>query len=75
MTQTNPTAGELPPELTLDDLIARHGLAAVLRGLAAALLRRRRRRRDAIALPDHLRRDIGLPERGEPPPRMRGPWM
>ncbi|SMH49728.1 hypothetical protein [Maritimibacter sp. HL-12] len=75
MTHTTPTAGDLPPGLALDHLLDRHGIGAVLRALAAAILRRRRKRRDAGTLPDHLRRDIGLPEQGGSAPRMRGPWM
>jgi hypothetical protein len=75
MQRTTLDAGDLPPDTTLSNLIDRHGAATVLRALAAVLARRLRTRRNAATLPDHLRRDIGLPERGEPPPRLRGPWM
>lgn len=43
----------------LDDIINENGLWPVLRALAARVLRRRLRR-VPLALPDHLRRDIGL---------------
>jgi len=68
-------AGAPPPDIALTRLIDRHGTRAVLRALAAVLVRRRRRARaDALALPDRLRRDIGLPERGPPAPGLRDPW-
>lgn len=67
--------GDLAPHHALTDLVDRHGTRTVLRALAAVLIRRRRTRPGAIALPDHLRRDIGLPERGQPPPPLRGPLM
>ena len=70
-----PTQGEgFAPHHTLADLIDRHGTRAVLRALATVLIRRRRRR-GTSDLPDHLRRDIGLPERSQPPPAPRGPLM
>ena len=68
-------AGDLPPDITLTRLLDRHGTRAVLRALFTALRRRRPTRRAAGDLPDHLRRDIGLPERGQPPPTLRGPLM
>ncbi len=67
--------GRTPPEHILNALIDRHGARATLRALARALIWRRRHRANIHALPDHLRRDIGLPERGEPPPRLRDLWM
>ncbi|GGD24756.1 hypothetical protein [Sinisalibacter lacisalsi] len=75
MQDTTLDTGNFPPDTTLANLIDRHGAATVLRALATVLGRRLRTRRNAAALPDQLRRDIGLPERGEPPPRLRGPWM
>lgn len=73
-TDTN-IAGDLPPIHTLDRLIDLHGTRAVLRALVMAMIRRRKALADAGTLPDHLRRDIGLPERNRPPPRLRGPMM
>lgn len=55
-----------PARPPLERLIARHGAGAVVMALLAALLappRRKARHRviDIDTLPDHLRRDIGLP--------------
>ena len=68
-------ARDLAPDHALSSLIDRHGTRAVLRALAAVLIRRRRARPGVVDLPDHLRRDIGLPERGELPPELRGPLL
>lgn len=66
----------LRPAELLADLIERHGPWRVVAALAALLVRRARRARAARAmdLPDHLRRDIGLPDLpvrlvAPPPPR------
>jgi hypothetical protein len=61
MTQTLLSVEEIPPDITLTRLVDRHGAWATLRALAGVLWRRRPRRPRAEALPDHLRRDIGLP--------------
>ncbi|CUH67666.1 hypothetical protein TL5118_02290 [Thalassovita autumnalis] len=71
MTRLETTAAGLRPNLILEELIARHGLIAVLRALFSANLRHRRRRHDEAALSDHLRRDMGLPTLAPPPRRMR----
>ena len=63
MTETTLSLHDNPPDITLTRLIDRHGAWTTLRAFAAALWRRRSRPRDAATLPDHLRRDIGLPER------------
>jgi hypothetical protein len=52
-----------PPDLMLQRLIEQHGLRAMLLGILTAALRMRR---DRVRLrhhdlPDHLRRDVGLP--------------
>lgn len=73
MTFTLHSVEDMPPDITLTRLIDRHGAWATLRALATVLARRRPRRIRAEALPDHLRRDIGLPERGASPPPFRGP--
>jgi len=70
---TNPA--EEPPHITLTRLIDRHGAWSTLRALAAVLWQRRPRRPGTRVMPDHLRRDIGLPERGDDPPRLRDPWL
>lgn len=58
-----------PPAEALATLIERHGAAATLRALVAALAartaQRRRARRDVAWLSDHLRRDLGLPPQVE----------
>lgn len=73
MTQTTLPVEDMPPDITLARLIDRHGAWATLHALAAVLVSRRPSRMRAEALPDHLRRDIGLPERGVEPPPFRGP--
>lgn len=75
MTQIFTNVVEEPPHITLTRLIDRHGAWATLRALAAVLWQHRPRRPAPHALPDHLRRDIGLPERGADPPRLRDPWL
>jgi hypothetical protein len=74
--QQNPSlVGKLPPHVTLDLLIDTHGAWKITRALVATLLRRRQRRLGHANLSDHLRRDVGLPERYDPPPRLQGPVM
>lgn len=67
MTDIAPASGELTAEIALARLIERHGTGAILRALLRLLLRRRPRRLRSEDLSDHLRRDIGLPERATPP--------
>ncbi len=52
-----------PPDATLQRLIEQHGLRAMLLGILSAALRVRRNRARLRHhdLPDHLRRDVGLP--------------
>lgn len=58
-------AATLPPAQTMARLIEIHGPWATIRALLTALARARPRP-SAAALPDHLRRDIGLPPASEP---------
>ncbi|ETX15082.1 hypothetical protein OCH239_19290 [Roseivivax halodurans JCM 10272] len=49
---------------SIDGIIARHGAFPVLFAALKALFKLRKRRQrpaDAATLPDHLKRDIGLP--------------
>lgn len=57
------------PLLSIEAVIDRHGAWRVLRAAAAALLRGqpRPRRLDPQALPNALRRDLGLPPVDDPP--------
>ncbi len=73
----NPTtlAAAVPPHVTMQILIDRHGawtafvaFVKALRGTVGTTAR-------IAEMPDHLRRDIGLTERGEPPPALRDLWM
>ena len=54
---------DLAPRATIDRLIDRYGFWRVLGTVVATLLRRRTRAKQLGVehLPDHLRRDIGLP--------------
>ena len=71
MTNLDPRVAHLRPHLLIEELLLRHGALTVLRALATAMLRGRRRKRlEAAHLPDHLRRDVGLPP-GHPPPALR----
>lgn len=74
MTNVLPISPESRPDTTLEAVIARHGIRAVLFAALRAALRRERRRppHPGEILPDHLRRDVGLPPRA-PPPRPRIP--
>lgn len=65
----------VPPHVTMEILIDRHGAWLAFRAFLRALSGRRRRRLAVTEMSDHLRRDIGLAERGEPPPVLRGPWI
>ncbi|MCB1335977.1 MAG: hypothetical protein KDK10_00455 [Maritimibacter sp.] len=65
----------VPPHVTMQILIDRHGAWGAFRAFLRALPGRRNRRLALADLSDHLRRDIGLAERGEPPPAFRGLWM
>jgi hypothetical protein len=75
MEQTLSLLGKLPPHIAIDLMIDTHGPWATIRALITALLNRHQRRIGTMHLCDHLRRDIGLPERGAPPPSLRGPLM
>ena len=49
---------------SIDGIIARHGAFPVLVAALKALIRQRKKRPppvDAATLPDHLKRDVGLP--------------
>lgn len=75
MIQNTLDVEDIPPDITLTRLIDRHGTWTTLRSLTAVLWRRRPRRPGADALPDRLRRDIGLPERGADRPPRLDPWL
>lgn len=63
---------DLPLLPTLEALISLHGLRRVILATFRALLIRPRHRPLAARfhpLDDHIRRDIGLPCRGQAPPR------
>jgi hypothetical protein len=64
----------LPPETILTRLVERHGAWPTIRALWSVLRHNRPRRLRADRLPDHMRRDVGLPERGESPPPLRDLW-
>ncbi|MCK0169352.1 hypothetical protein MWU52_17495 [Jannaschia sp. S6380] len=51
-----------PSRDLIDHAIARHGAGRVLLAALLALLRPKARPPDAASLPDHLRRDVGLPD-------------
>jgi hypothetical protein len=75
MTDITNLPRSVSPETILIRLVEHHGAWSTIRALSAVLLRRRRQRPRTAALPDHLRRDIGLPERGSDPPPLRDPWL
>lgn len=61
----------LPPlSPAIDALMHRDGATRVLAATIAGLFRAAMLRRDLAAMPDHMRRDIGLPPRADPP----RPW-
>ena len=55
-------AEETLPSVTIEMLIARHGVWRILRAVAAALVRRERKARRLMSneMSEHLRRDVGL---------------
>ncbi len=59
----------------MEILIDRHGVWAALAAFVKAWRGTARRKTALVEMSDHLRRDIGLSERAEPPPVIRGPWM
>lgn len=60
-----------PPTAAIERLVAEHGAIRVLGALLRALVRRDRHRAHNLGdLPDHMRRDIGLPAE----PRGRKYW-
>lgn len=62
------TPKTLPPlRVAMDALMHRHGGIPVLIAAVAALFRAAMLRRELSAMPDHIRRDIGLPPRSDPP--------
>lgn len=65
----------VPPHVTMEILIDRHGAWRAFFAFLRALPGRQSRRTALADLSDHLRRDVGLVERGEPPPTIRGPWI
>lgn len=80
MTDTTLSPEAPPPDITLTRLLDSHGTLPTLRTLASVLWARRRRPAQAHDLPNHLRRDIGLPPRPTPrptprPPDRLGPWV
>lgn len=75
MQQTTTLPRTIPPHITMQILIDRHGAWTSFRAFLRALIGARKRQTDIAAMADHLRRDIGLAERGEPPPALRDLWM
>ena len=75
MQHTTALARTIPPHITMQILIDRHGAWVALRAFLRALVGVRKRQTDIAAMADHLRRDNGLAERGEPPPALRDLWM
>ena len=75
MQQLTTLTRSVPPHVTMEILIDRHGVWAAFAAFVKAVRGAARRKTEIAAMPDHLRRDIGLAERGEPPPVLRGPWM
>lgn len=62
------TVQNMPPlRVALDALMHRHGTISVLGATVVALFRAATLRRDLGGLSDHMRQDIGLPPRAEPP--------
>lgn len=75
MQQSTTFTRTVPPHVTMEILIARHGAWAALRAFVRALGGAGKRKYAVASMSDHMRRDIGLAERGEPPPALRGPRM
>jgi uncharacterized protein YjiS (DUF1127 family) len=65
----------VPPHVTMEILIDRHGAWAAFAAFLKALHGNAKHKVEVAEMSDHLRRDIGLVERAEPPPALRGPWM
>ncbi len=75
MQQLTTLTRTVPPHVTMEILIDRHGVWAAFLAFLKAVRGDARRKTTVADMPDHLRRDIGLAERREPPPVLRGPWM
>lgn len=75
MQQLTTLTRTVPPHVTMEILIDRHGAWAAFGAFVKALRGTAKRKVDLAGMPDHLRRDIGLAERGVPPPVIRGPLM
>lgn len=75
MQQLTTLTRSVPPHVTMEILIDRHGVWAAFTAFLKAWRGTQRRRTATAEMSDHLRRDIGLTERGEPPPVIRGPWV
>jgi hypothetical protein len=75
MTRNDFLASNPPPDLILHRLIDSHGAWATLAALARVVMAGRRARSAAEPGSDHLRRDIGLPEKYSRPPPFVGPWF
>lgn len=67
MILTNPYVENPNPRFDVETLIRRHGFLTVLRSIVAVAVGRRNRPPPVDALPNHLRRDIGLEVRHERP--------
>ena len=75
MQQLTTLTRTVPPHVTMEILIDRHGAWVAFIAFLKALRGSARRKTHVADMPDHLRRDIGLAERSEPPPVFRGPMM
>lgn len=75
MQQLTTLTRTVPPHVTMEILIDRHGTWGAFAAFLKAWRGAARRKPHLAEMSDHLRRDIGLAERGEPPPSIRGPWM
>lgn len=75
MQQSNTLTRNVPPHITMQILIHKYGAWTAFAAFLKALRGVARTRNDISHLSDHLRRDMGLAERCEPPPVIRGPWM
>lgn len=75
MQQLSTPIRAVPPHVAMEILIDHHGVWGAFRAFLRAWRGLPRRRVGLAEMSDHLRRDIGLVERGEPPPVIRGPWV
>lgn len=75
MQQLTTLTRNVPPHVTMEILIDRHGAWAAFGAFVKALRGTSRRKVEVAEMSDHLRRDIGLVERAVPPPVIRGPLM